>query len=299
MRSEAHKTDPASLELADLIAMRPRVVRGSLPPGVRIPGGARIGLRRAQGSDFDGIGPYQPGDDIRKIAWGASARSGKMQTKQFVADAHRARMIVLDDRQIFTFGTRNRPMAKTAALAAAFLIWEAVTLQEAVGLAVLSEPHVSIPRRGSGYAMTLLERLSAIYERQCSGQTGNNPAELAERLNAAASVLRQGDEICTISDFADLGESFTQMSRSLEPLRDLRAYVLDDPVVHVGLPRGRYPVETATHQDFRDLNIRTDDTAQRSATEQLHSDRDRALALNGWTTFEAEACLFAAGKSLA
>ncbi|MEL7153004.1 MAG: DUF58 domain-containing protein, partial [Pseudomonadota bacterium] len=154
MRSEANSPDPAGLDVADLIAMRPRVVRGSLPPGSRIPGGARIGTRRAQGSDFDGIGPYQPGDDIRRIAWGASARSGKMQTKQFIADAHRARVIVLDDRQVFAFGTQTRPMAKTAVLAAAYLIWEAVVLQEAVGLAVLSDPKVSQPRRGAGYATT-------------------------------------------------------------------------------------------------------------------------------------------------
>ena len=298
MRSEAHKPDPAGLELADLIAMRPRVVRGSLPPGARIPGGARVGLRRAQGSDFDGIGPYQPGDDIRKIAWGASARSGKMQTKQFVADAHRARMIVLDDRQILTFGTRTRPMAKTAALAAAFLIWEAVTLQEAVGLVLLSDPEISIPRRGSGYAMTLLERLATTYKRQASGLTGNATETFAERLNAAASVLRQGDEICAISDFEGFSEDFTAMSRNLEPMRDLRAYVLEDSVYQSGLPRGRYPVETPDAQDFHDLNIRTDPDTQRTVTDRLRSDRDRALALNGWTTFEAEACLFASGKSL-
>lgn len=299
MRSRAHRTDPAGLELADLIAMRPRVVRGSLPPGARIPGGARVGLRRAQGSDFDGIGPYQPGDDIRKIAWGASARSGKMQTKQFVADAHRARMIVLDDRQIFTFGTQTRPMAKTAALAAAFLIWEAVTLQEAVGLVVVSEPDISTPRRGSGYAMTLLERLSAVYQRQCAGKTGNDPTPIPDRLSTAASVLRQGDEICAISDFAALGDGFAKTSRTLEPMRDLRAWILEDPVLYAGLQRGRYPVESPGAQTFRDLNIRSDTALQGATTDQLRSARDRELARQGWTVFLAEACLTAAGKAMA
>ncbi|MEM7211653.1 MAG: DUF58 domain-containing protein, partial [Pseudomonadota bacterium] len=243
MPSEAASSDPASLALAELIAMRPRVVRGTLPPGARIPGGARVGTRRAQGSDFDGIGPYQPGDDIRKIAWGASARSGKIQTKQFVADAHRARMVVLDDRSIFSFGTRAHPMAKTAALAAAFLIWEAVILQEAVGLSLVGEERISAPRRGSGYAMTLLERLALSYQRQIAGETDNDPGPLAERLNTAASVLRRGDEICAVSDFAGIGERFKTTSRALEPLRDLRAFVVEDPVIRQGLKSGRYPVE--------------------------------------------------------
>lgn len=297
MPSEAASNDPAGLALAELIAMRPRVVRGALPPGARIPGGARIGLRRAQGSDFDGIGPYQPGDDIRKIAWGASARSGKIQTKQFIADAHRARMVVLDDRAIFSFGTRGRPMAKTAALTAAFLIWEAIVLQEAVGLALLSSPQVSIPRRGSGYAMTLLDRLSAMYARQIAGETGNDPGPIPDRLNDAASLLRQGDEICMVSDFAGLAGNLREISRTLEPMRDLRAFVVEDSMMHSGVGTGRYPVEAAGRTNFRDLRIHGAPDDQRDAALRLRRARDRELAQLGWSVFEAEACLAGLGKA--
>ena len=296
MPSEAASTDPAGLSLAELIAMRPRVVRGALPPGARIPGGARIGLRRAQGSDFDGIGPYQPGDDIRKIAWGASARSGKIQTKQFIADAHRARMVVLDDRAIFSFGTSGRPMAKTAALAAAFLIWEAVVLQEAVGLAFLSSPRISAPRRGSGYAMTLLDRLSGNYARQIAGETGNASGEFGRRLNDAAALLRQGDEICMISDFSGLAGEIRDISRTLEPMRDLRAFVVEDAMVHRGIGSGRYPAEAPGRDAFRDLRISSAPEDQRAAALRLRRDKDRELAQLGWSVFEAEACLAGLGK---
>ena len=296
MPSEAASTDPAGLALAELIAMRPRVVRGNLPPGARIPGGERIGLRRAQGSDFDGIGPYQPGDDIRKIAWGASARSGRIQTKQFIADAHRARMIVLDDRAIFSFGTRGRPMAKTAALAAAFLIWEAVVLQEAVGLAFLSSSAISAPRRGSGYAMTLLDRLSGNYARQIAGETGNATGELGGRLNGAAALLRQGDEICMISDFSGLAGEIRDISRTLEPMRDLRAFVVEDAMIHRGVGSGRYPAEAPGRDAFRDLRISSAPEDQRAAALRLRRDKDRELAQLGWSVFEAEACLAGLGK---
>lgn len=297
MPSEAAAHDPAGLVLAELIAMRPRVVRGSLPPGARIPGGARVGTRRAQGSDFDGIGPYQPGDDIRKIAWGASARSGKIQTKQFVADAHRARMVVLDDRSIFSFGTHARPMAKTAALAAAFLIWEAVILQEAVGLGLISDPRISTPRRGSGYAMTLLERLVQSYGRQVAGQHANEPGPLAARLNSAAAVLRRGDEICVVSDFEGLGVGFDETSRTLEPMHDLRAFVVEDPVLHQGLGSGRYPVEGMGRDDFRDLRVRMRADDQRAETTRMRRARDRVLSQQGWSVFEAEACLAGTGRA--
>lgn len=296
MPSEAASTDPAGLSLAELIAMRPRVVRGALAPGARIPGGARIGLRRAQGSDFDGIGPYQPGDDIRKIAWGASARSGKIQTKQFIADAHRARMIVLDDRAIFSFGTSGRPMAKTAALAAAFLIWEAVVLQEAVGLAFLSSPRISAPRRGSGYAMTLLDHLSAAYARQIAGETGNETDALASRLNDSAALLRHGDEICMVSDFSGLAGDIREVSRTLEPMRDLRAFVVEDAMIHHGVGSGRYPVEAPGRAEFRDLRINSAQDDQRAAAVRLRREMDRELAQLGWSVFEAEACLAGLGK---
>ena len=296
MPSEAAVNDPASLTLADLIAIRPRVVRGSLPPGARIPGGARVGLRRAQGSDFDGIGPYQPGDDFRKIAWGASARSGKIQTKQFIADAHRARMVVLDDRAIFSFGTRGRPMAKTAALTAAFLIWEAVVLQEAVGLALLSSPRISAPRRGSGYAVTLLDRLSAKYAQQISNQTGNDAEPLGIRLNDSAALLRHGDEICLISDFSGLGDSIREISRTLEPMRDLRAFVVEDAVIRRGVDGGRYPVETPGRADFRDLRIHGAPDEQRATARRIRRAKDKELSQLGWSVFEAEACLSGLGK---
>ena len=85
-----------ALDLADLIAVEPRHARAPKGTGGRLGSGERIGRGWAQTLDFDGISPYQSGDDVRWIHWLATARSGQVQMRRFAAESHRARMIVVD-----------------------------------------------------------------------------------------------------------------------------------------------------------------------------------------------------------
>lgn len=300
-RPEPAETDPTRLSLAEMMAMRPRVLRGALPPGARIPGGARVGTRRAQGSDFDGLGPYLPGDDIRRIDWRATARSGKPQVRQYIADAHRARMVVVDDRPDLAFGTRPMLMAKSAALTAAFLIWEAGYLQEAVGLAITSNGATLAPRRGAAWAIALIETLMAAHDRQIDAEAmagGSSAAEdrSAAGLDAAGAFLRRGDEICMVSDFGRLSDGFLSASRALEPLRDLRAFVIEDPLGTTGLATGSYPVANTEASAVELVRIRSTRDAQAEATAALRKARDRDLERHGWTVFPADSILSKQGR---
>src|SRR5262245_57850674 len=68
-------------------------------------------MRRGLGSDVAGSRPYQPGDDIDRIDWAASARLSLARgTEEFVVREHYAdeapRVVVLCDRRpsMSTFG---------------------------------------------------------------------------------------------------------------------------------------------------------------------------------------------------
>ena len=69
-----------------------------------LPFGGLHSLRRGLGSDVAGSRPYQPGDDVDKIDWYASARLSLARgTEEFVVREHHAeeapRVVVLCDRR--------------------------------------------------------------------------------------------------------------------------------------------------------------------------------------------------------
>ena len=69
-----------------------------------LPFGGLHSLRRGLGSDVAGSRPYQPGDDVDKIDWYASARISLARgSEEFVVREHYAdeapRVVVLSDRR--------------------------------------------------------------------------------------------------------------------------------------------------------------------------------------------------------
>lgn len=104
---------------------------------------------RAQSLDFDGISPYLTGDDPRLIDWRATARTGQPQMRRFAAQSRAAWMLVIDGHRDLGFGSHHHTIAKTAALVAGRLAWQALILGKAVGLTVLGPPTLDLrPRRG-------------------------------------------------------------------------------------------------------------------------------------------------------
>jgi uncharacterized protein (DUF58 family) len=67
-----------------------RRLRTSMAPAVRT---ARL---RGIGSDFESLRDYEEGDDIRRIDWKATARFGKLITRNYEIEQHRNVMIVVD-----------------------------------------------------------------------------------------------------------------------------------------------------------------------------------------------------------
>lgn len=271
------------LSLEDLIAMQPRFVRGSLAPGQRVPGGERTGRGRAQSLEFDGLSPYEPGDDVRWIDWRATARTGRAIVRRFAAQSHRARLIVVDLHPGLYFGTSGRLMAKTAALAAARLAWESVLLQEPVEI-LAPRMEKRRPRRGRRHVLGLLDALRQSYATCESGRPDWDPVTA---LGAGAAQLARGDEVCFISEFADPGSDFQAVSRALSEIRTLRAIVLEDPLARHELPAGVFP--TREPDGGREV-LRVDAAAggaMVSVGDAVRAERRRALQDLGWYVADA------------
>lgn len=280
--------DPARLTLRELMATQPRHVRGTLMPGERFPTGMRPGRRRAQGSDIDSIGPYVPGDDVRWMDWRATARTGRAQMKRFVAESHLGRMLVVDFRAHLMFGTGPRPMAKTAALLAAHLAWEAFALQEPAGLLLIPSGVTLRPRRGRGNVLNILRHLEDGYAQALAGRETGAEDAMADAVDTASALLGPGDEICVFSDFGELPESLGRKVRELNAIRKFRAVVIEDWMFRRPVTQGRLPYHTA-HTQARSLAaVPAGAEAHHADTvSALRSDLRRSLIQDGWRVTEA------------
>ncbi len=222
--------------------------------------------------DFDGIDRYQPGDDIRRINWAATARTGCAQVYRTRAEGHRARMIVADFRPEMQFGTRDRPMAKTAALAAAHLVWEAQLAGEPVGLIVPGQ-FSTAPGRDRRHTMRLLDALLAGYSRTSPCET------LDEDVRAAAAFLRYGDDLMLVGDPLGDAARFAAATRPLLATLHLVLALVEDPIVRTVPPNGTYPSRRGMAGICQSFRVRS------RPSESTVSPRETAIAVlrdAGW-----------------
>src|SRR6056297_893163 len=245
MPSESAATSAAEraaieLGLDELLAMRPLRVSGPFARGRRGPGGERAGRGHAVSLHFEGIAPYAPGDDVRWIDWRATARTGETQIRRFAAESHRARVILLDLHPALHFGMRGRYLAKTAALVAARLAWEADALHEPVGL-IATGVEPSPVRRGRRAALAVLGRIRDAY--RASRTTA--PSPLAERLAEAARRLGPKDELHLVGDLEDEAAATSEAARALTARLAATVWLVEDPAMTAPAAPGRFPLRLA------------------------------------------------------
>ncbi|HEX2174205.1 MAG TPA: DUF58 domain-containing protein, partial [Dehalococcoidia bacterium] len=101
----------AVLRSLDLVVRRR--MGGLLAGDVR---SSRIG----EGTEIEQIRPYRPGDDVRRIDWSATARTGEPHARVHVAERAIVTWLLLDASPSMAFGTalrRKTDVAVGAALA--------------------------------------------------------------------------------------------------------------------------------------------------------------------------------------
>ena len=76
--------------------------------------GDHLGLGRGNGLELDRIRPYEPGDDVRRIDWNATARTLVPQVREDVPDRQLTAWLLLDHSPSMHFGTADRRKADVA-----------------------------------------------------------------------------------------------------------------------------------------------------------------------------------------
>ncbi len=235
-------------------ALDPRHLRATL--------GIRPARRRGDGSEFDSLREYVPGDDPRRLDWAASARRGKPVVRQFRHERNHTVVVAVDSSRLMASReeeTGGRTKLDFAIDAALTLSHAAVASGDRVGLSVFDREvraHLA-PRRARRDLGEFIELLTDIHPRIVEGDLGALTRDLATKQKARALVV-------VLTDFVE-----TETASFLGPLAVLGR-------------QHRVLLVAIRDRVFRTLDPATDkrmelDPFRRMVVDDLLSEREAAL----------------------
>jgi uncharacterized protein (DUF58 family) len=146
------------------------------------------------GSELWQVRPYQPGDDVRRIEWNVTARTGEPHVRVELAERVLVTWLVLDASASMAFGTSDRRKADVAEGVAIAVGYAATRRGNRLGtIAFGNETMVERPRQGR---RALLDTLSLLRDLPPSGD-----GTLREALELADRVTKQRALLVVVSDF--------------------------------------------------------------------------------------------------
>jgi uncharacterized protein (DUF58 family) len=195
---------------------------------------------------------YVPGDDVRRIDWNVTARTGEVHVRIHVAERNLTTWVLLDTSASMHFGTQDRRKADVAegvALAATHIGTRGA---DKVGVLTFGgHEELLLPARQSGVPIVRL--LSRLHDEEVAdnrGATAMGPA-----LERAARMLRAGGLVIIVSDWRT-GDATVGQGDGYEWERALRLLVHRHHVVAVEV-RDRREMELADIGDTYFVDFET------------------------------------------
>ena len=119
---------------------------------------------RGEGRDFESLRDYVRGDEMRHISWTATARRGKLVTRQYQMERDQTILIMLDAGRLMTARIESETKLDSAVHAALALMSAAARAGDNAGLCVFGRRIKAFlpPKRGAEHLDAALEALHAI-----------------------------------------------------------------------------------------------------------------------------------------
>jgi len=165
-------------------------------------GGQMTGDHRGRGHgaglELDRLRPYEPGDDVRKIDWNATARTLVPQVREDVPDRQLTAWLLLDSSPSMHFGTADRRKADVAEGAALVVGRFAARRGNRLGVVTFGSGRelVSPPAGGSRGMLGLLRAVATEPPEEGGGQTSP-----ARALSLVGAIRSTPGVVVVLSDF--------------------------------------------------------------------------------------------------
>jgi len=146
------------------------------------------------GSELFQVRPYEPGDDVRRIEWNVTARTGQTHVRVELAERVLVTWLVMDASASMRFGTADRRKADVAEGVALAIGTAATRRGNRLGLVAFGahEPRYRRPRQGRRALLLTLEAL-----RDAPAGSG----KLGEALTLVDALALQRALVVIVSDF--------------------------------------------------------------------------------------------------
>jgi len=203
--------------------------------------GTRLRAFRNQGMDYAESRPYSAGDDVRRIDWRVTARTGRAHTKIFRPERGGDVVCLVDQRAPMRFGTRAAFKSVVAAHVAALAGWAAAAGGERFGAHIAGARARHVPLGAAEGAAAAL----------CAALAAQQPGEEEplERLAARAAAEGPiGTRFVLVSDLAESGEALERAAQSLRARGELVIVCVRDSLELRLPPPARYPLTDGREQ---------------------------------------------------
>ena len=198
--------------------------------------GAYLSHFKGRGMAFAETRLYQPGDDVRRIDWRVTARTGKTHSKIFNEDRERPLLISVDYRATMSFATRGLFKSVLAARLAGLLAWSALYQGDRIGGQIFSDNGCQELKPLSGKA-AMLHFFQALTTPRYHALGDLCLDKVLARLQQHA---RPGSRVIIISDFRGLNSAAEHHLAQLGRHCDVILLHIADPL-EMQLPlKGRY-----------------------------------------------------------
>jgi uncharacterized protein (DUF58 family) len=225
---------------------------------------------RGQGLEFSEVRAYQPGDDVRRIDWNVTARTGEPFIKTYAEERELSIELIVDTSRSMDFGTRLRTKRDAAAQFSALISFVALRNQDRVGLLLHGDaPGLHLrARKGSQHVLRIVREVLA-------APPSPNGGGLALALEHTERTLRRRSVVFVVGDFVGSDSAWVEPMRRLAIRHDVIAVRITDPLERE-LPRAGL-VEFQEIGSTARVEIDTDSRRARDAWRARAEERRRRV----------------------
>lgn len=190
--------------------------------------GDYFSMFRGHGLEFEEVREYIPGDDIRKIDWRVTARTGVPHVKVFTEEKDLNVLILVDMNASMRFGTRGTFKSIQAARCAALLGWCANKNSNKVGACLFGDLEEEIkyfkPKR-SRYSLWQMLRLLC----QHNFQDQDKSISLIKTIEFINKIISLNSLVFIISDFMNINDQLNNQLKLLNKKSQVTLISVNDP----------------------------------------------------------------------
>jgi len=232
--------------------------------------GAQLSLQRGAGLELEDLRPYQHGDDVRHIAWRATARSGRPISKVFRAERRQRILLLVEQHPGMAFATRGELKATIASRATALISFAALRQGAEIGGMLLGQQKQFFqPATQLDQAMLMI------------GQVNQHPghdyisADPANSIKQLQQLAQRHDTIYLISDFQYWSKELQTPLAQLAEWHNLHALQIIDQGEQSLTPVGKLRIRSPF--DGSELIIDTDNVQLRQQYAASMADKQAQL----------------------